>query len=70
MKDIMDSSQKSAYQALKVALVYRNQLIGYRIVKEAFNGENRVKLYHFLKFYQTFPQIVDKVCRQSDVLLN
>ena len=57
MKDIMDSSQKSAYQALKVALVYGNQLIGYRIVKEAFNGENRVKLYCFLKFNKRFRKL-------------
>ncbi len=43
MKYIIDSSQKSAYQAVNVALVYRNWLIGYRIAEETLNGEDRAE---------------------------
>lgn len=37
LKYIIDTSQKSAYQAVNVALVYRNWLIGYRIAEEILN---------------------------------
>lgn len=43
MKYIIDSSQKSAYQAINVALVSRNWLIGYRIAEEILNGEDRAE---------------------------
>lgn len=43
MKFIIDSSQKSAYQAINTNLIYRNWLIGYRIAQEEFNGDNRAK---------------------------
>lgn len=33
LKYIIDTSQKSAYQAVNIALVYRNWLIGYRIIE-------------------------------------
>lgn len=33
-------------------------------------GFTRANLYHFLKFYQMFPQIVDTVCRQFSILLS
>lgn len=33
-------------------------------------GYDRSNLYHCLKFYKTFPQIVDTVCRQSGNLLS
>ena len=33
-------------------------------------GYDRSNLYHCLKFYKTFPEIVDTACRQSDVLLS
>ena len=39
--NIIDLSQKQAYQAVNTALVYRNWLIGYRIVEEELKGENR-----------------------------
>lgn len=32
-------------------------------------GYDRSNLYHCLKFYKTFPEIVDTACRQSGVLL-
>ena len=32
-------------------------------------GYDRSNLYHCLKFYKTFPEIVDTVCRQSSILL-
>ena len=40
---IIDTSQKSAYQAVNVALVYRNWLIGYRIAEETLNGNIRAE---------------------------
>lgn len=95
LKNIIDLSQKQAYQAINTALVYRNWLIGYRIAEEELKGEdraeygakmikdlsreltkiygkgfNRANLYHFLKFYQMFPQIVNTVCRQFSILLS
>ena len=33
-------------------------------------GYDRNNLYHCLKFYKTFPEIVDTACRQSGVLLS
>ena len=95
MCGIIESSQKSAYQAVNTLLVQRNWLIGYRIAEEELGGEERSEyglkiikkiskeltqlygkgydrsnLYHCLKFYKTFPQIVDTVCRQSSNLLS
>ena len=40
---IIDTFQKSAYQAVNVALVYRNWLIGYRIAEETLNGNKRTE---------------------------
>lgn len=40
---IIDTSQKSVYQAVNVALVYRNWLIGYRIAEETLNGNKRAE---------------------------
>lgn len=95
MCGIIESSQKSAYQAVNTLLVQRNWLIGYRIAEEELGGEERSEyglkiikkiskeltqlygkgydrsnLYHCLKFYKIFPQIVDTVCRQSGNLLS
>ena len=94
MRKIIESSQKTAYQAVNTILVQRNWLIGYRIASEELNGENRAdyglevikklskeltelygkgydksNLYHFLKFYKSFPKIFDTACRQSVMLL-
>ena len=41
MCDIIESSQKAAYQAINIALVQRNWLLGYRIASEDLNGEER-----------------------------
>lgn len=41
MCGIIESSQKVAYQAVNVALVQRNWLIGYRISEEELQGEAR-----------------------------
>lgn len=38
MYGIIESSQKAAYQAVNVALVQRNWLIGYRIAEEELRG--------------------------------
>ncbi len=95
MCGIIESSQKAAYQAVNLALVQRNWLIGYRISEEEMQGENRSEygmqvikelskkltnlygkgydrsnLYHCLRFYKTYPQIVDTACRQSGILLS
>ena len=95
MCGIIESSQKSAYQAVNTLLVQRNWLIGHRIAEEELGGEERSEyglkiikkiskeltqlygkgydrsnLYHCLKFYKTFPQIVDTVCRQSGNFLS
>lgn len=95
MCGIIESSQKSAYQAVNTMLVQRNWMIGYRIAEEELGGEDRSEyglkiiqkiskeltqlygkgydrsnLYHCLKFYKTFPRIVDTVCRQSGNLLS
>lgn len=41
MCNIIEASQKAAYQAVNVALVQRNWLIGYRIAEEELKGETR-----------------------------
>ena len=38
MCGIIESSQKAAYQAVNIALVQRNQLLGYRIASEELQG--------------------------------
>ena len=51
---------------------------GLRVIKEISKkltqrygkGYDRSNLYHCLKFYKTFPEIVDTVCRQSNSLLS
>ncbi|MBE5950545.1 MAG: DUF1016 family protein [Lachnospiraceae bacterium] len=95
MCGIIDSSMKAAHQAVNIALVQRNWLIGYRIAEEEMGGEersgyglqiirklakeltelygkgyDRSNLYHCLRFYKTFPEIVDTVCRQFGAVLS
>lgn len=41
MCGIIESSQKTAYQAVNATLVQRNWMIGYRIAEEEFGGEER-----------------------------
>lgn len=41
MRKIIESSQKTAYQAVNTILVQRNWLIGYRIASEELKGEDR-----------------------------
>ena len=41
MCGIIESSQKAAYQAVNIALVQRNWLIGYRIAEEELRGQKR-----------------------------
>lgn len=43
MRGIIDSAQKAAFQAVNIALVQRNWLIGYRIAEEELNGEKRAE---------------------------
>ena len=56
----------------------RRSEYGLKVIKEISKeltqrygkGYDRSNLYHYLKFYKTFPGIVDTVCRQSGVLLS
>ena len=41
MRGIIESSQKAAYQAVNIALVQRNWLLGYRIAEEELGGQER-----------------------------
>ena len=41
MREIIETSQQQAFQAVNIALVQRNWLIGYRIAEEELNGKNR-----------------------------
>lgn len=43
MCGIIESSQKTAYQAVNVALVQRNWLLGYRIAEEELGGQERAE---------------------------
>ena len=43
MCGIIESSRKAAYQAVNIALVQRNWLIGWRIAEEELKGENRAE---------------------------
>lgn len=43
IKEIIDSAQVSAYQAVNAALVQRNWLIGYRIAEEELKGSERAE---------------------------
>lgn len=43
MCDIIEASQKAAHQAVNIVLVYRNWLLGYRIVSEELQGEHRAE---------------------------
>lgn len=40
------------------------------LMKRYGKGYDRSNLYHCLRFYKTFPEIVDTVCRQSEKLLS
>ncbi|HBZ64255.1 MAG TPA: DUF1016 domain-containing protein [Lachnospiraceae bacterium] len=44
--------------------------ISKELTKRYGKGYDRSNLYHCLKFYKTFPKIVDTACRQSDTLLS
>ena len=43
MCGIIESSQKAAYQAVNIALVQRNWLLGYRIASEEMQGKDRAE---------------------------
>lgn len=43
MRGIIDSARDTAYQAVNIALVQRNWLLGYRIAEEELNGEKRAE---------------------------
>ena len=43
MREIIEVSRDSAYQAVNLALVRRNWLLGRRIAEEELNGEGRAE---------------------------
>ena len=43
MRGIIDTAQSQAYQAVNLALVQRNWLLGYRIAEEELKGEKRAE---------------------------
>lgn len=43
MQEIINASQQQALQAVNIALVKRNWLIGYRIAEEDLNGDDRAE---------------------------
>jgi transcriptional regulator NrdR family protein len=43
MRQIIESSQKAAYQAVNMTLVQRNWMMGYRIASEELHGEKRAE---------------------------
>lgn len=43
MREIIDSARSNAYQAVNVALIQRNWLLGQRIAEEELKGENRAE---------------------------
>ena len=43
MREIIEVSRESAYQAVNLALVRRNWLLGRRIAEEELNGESRAE---------------------------
>ena len=43
MCEIIESSQKTVYQAVNTTLIHRNWLLGYRIASEELQGEDRAK---------------------------
>ena len=94
-KQIINAAQCYAYQAVNIALVQRNWLLGRRIAEEELHGENRAEygaavmktlsaeltaeygkgfnystLYKFVRFYKSFPDILDSVSTKSPILLS
>ena len=43
MQEIIERTRESAYQAVNLALIKRNRLIGYRIAEEGLGGEGRAE---------------------------
>jgi hypothetical protein len=41
-----------------------------KLTEEYGKGYDRSNLYHYLRFYKAFPNIVDTVCRQSNIRLS
>ena len=59
MRQIIESSQKAAHQAVNMTLVQRNWMMGYRIASEELHGEKRAEygakiIKKFLQFASLF----------------
>ena len=84
LRKIIERTRSSAYQAVNLALIQRNWLMGYRIAEEELGGEDRAEygakiiknlsealtaeygkgfdyssLYKYVRFYKSFPKILD-----------
>ena len=92
-RQIIEATQKKAYQTVNILLVERNWLLGKRISEEFMSGSSqdrygkqiiadlskkltklygkgfdRVSIYRYVKFFQTFPEIVSTLSTQSSSL--
>ena len=92
-RQIIEATQKKAYQTVNILLVERNWLLGKRISEEFMSGSgqdrygkqiiadlskkltklygkgfDRVSIYRYVKFFQTFPEIVSTLSTQSSSL--
>ncbi len=93
VQNIIERTQNSAYQAVNIAIIQRNWLLGKRITDEELQSEGRAEygkeiikhlsifltekygkgfdissLYKFVRFYKTFPNILDSVSTKSPIL--
>ena len=93
VQNIIEQTQNSAYQAVNIAIIQRNWLLGKRITDEELQSEGRAEygkeiikhlsifltdkygkgfdissLYKFVRFYKTFPNILDSVSTKSPIL--
>jgi len=95
LRKIIERTRSSAYQAVNLALIQRNWLMGYRIAEEELGGEDRAEygakiiknlsealtaeygkgfdyssLYKYVRFYKSFPKILDSASPKSLPLLS
>ena len=64
MRGIIEVARDNTYQAVNVALVQRNGLLGRRIAEEELRGEDRAEYGIWAGDYQTAVQRADQRIRQ------
>lgn len=60
----MDGSDRAEYGANTIKMLSKELTIKYG------KGYDRSNLYHYLRFYRTFPEMIDTVCRKSHIRLS